>query len=179
MAHVLSLPWWKISVAAALLLTCFLGLAWANEFSPPRETDVMPSVQEIGVPGLPEGGDLPALPQGSENVPDLFHAGLRMVTALVVVIGLLLLSFHGVKRFMNSRGTLAGRGAMIQVLATRYLGSKNALSVIDVGGEQFVVGLSPQGISFLTRLGQVPDGGRGGGEGSAFENLLREELDNG
>lgn len=179
MEHVLHLPWWKTGVAAALLLTCFLNVGFANETAPPEATGETPSVQQSGLSGLPDGEDQSILPPGGEDVPDLFHAGLRMVTALVVVIGLLLLSYHGVKRFMNSRGTLAGRGAMIQVLATRYLGSKNALSVIDVGGEQFVVGLSPQGISFLTRLGHAADGGRGGKEGSGFESLLREELDNG
>lgn len=125
------------------------------------------------------GGDLPVMAQGEDDLPDLFHAGLRMVTALVVVLGLLLLSYHGVRRFMNNRGTLTGRGAMIQVLATRYLGSKNALSVIDVGGEQFVIGLSPQGISFLTRLRQTSGYSQGGEQASTFEDLLKGGLHNG
>ncbi|MDX1762841.1 MAG: flagellar biosynthetic protein FliO [bacterium] len=127
-------------------------------------------------PAAEEG--MPALPPGGEHVPELFHAGVRMVTALVVVLGLLLLCYHGFRRFMNSRGSFTGRGAIIQVLATRYLGSKNALSVIDVEGEQFVIGLSPQGISFLTRLQQSSGHSRGEPERPAFENILRGKLDN-
>ncbi len=111
--------------------------------------------------------------------PNLFQSGIRMMTALIVVIGIMLLVAYGARRFLARKGTLPGKEAMIRILATRYLGSKNSLSVVDVDGERFVIGLSPQGISFLTALSNLPEtGGEGGGENS-FRKILRRNLNEG
>lgn len=108
--------------------------------------------------------------------PNLLRSGVRMMTALIVVIGIMLLVAYGAKRFLSRKGALPGKEAMIRILATRYLGSKNSLSVVDVDGERFVIGLSPQGISFLTSLCNVEgeDGGR-----NSFGKVLRSHLDEG
>jgi flagellar biosynthetic protein FliO len=114
-----------------------------------------------------------------EEVPDQMNMAMRMVAALVLVLGILLLFYTSLKRFVNSRGTLPGKAAMIQVLATRYLGSKNSLSVIDVGGRQFVIGVSQQGISFLTHLQDGSLDVQGNHDVSAFQKILRGKLTHG
>jgi len=99
-----------------------------------------------------------------------------MITSLIVVVGIMLLIAYGAKRFLARKGTLPGKEAMIRILATRYLGAKSSLNVVDVDGERFVIGISPQGISFLTALCNLPGTeGREGGEKS-FEHVLRRNL---
>jgi len=117
----------------------------------------------------------PLVDRTSEH-PDLFRSGIRMMTSLIVVVGIMLLIAYGAKRFLARKGTLPGKETMIRIMATRYLGSKNSLSVIDVDGERFVIGLSPQGISFLTTLSHVPEIKEMEGAGRSFQKVLRGSM---
>jgi len=117
----------------------------------------------------------PPVPDKNAEPPDLFRSGVRMVASLVLVIGIMLLIAYGAKRFLARKGTLPGREAMIRLVATRYLGSKSSLNVVDVDGERFVIGVSPQGISFLTTLrngtGTAPEGGE-----KSFRKVLQGKM---
>ncbi|GEM_PF-2302906 len=108
--------------------------------------------------------------------PNLFQSGIRMMTSLIIVIGIILLIAYGAKRFLSRKGALPGKESMIRILATRYLGSKNSLSVVDVDGERFVIALSPQGISFLTALCNVSGTDEVNGGESSFRKVLRKSL---
>jgi len=98
------------------------------------------------------------------------------MTSLIIVIGIILLIAYGAKRFLSRKGALPGKESMIRILATRYLGSKNSLSVVDVDGERFVIALSPQGISFLTALCNVSGTDEVNGGESSFRKVLRKSL---
>jgi flagellar biogenesis protein FliO len=65
-------------------------------------------------------------------------------------------------------------GARIDVVASRYLGSKRALTVIDVDGERLLLALSGSTVRLVTRLGRPaanrsarPENGPGAADGDS------------
>lgn len=87
---------------------------------------------------------------------DPFSSLLKMISALLLVLGIILLSAYGARRFLHSRLRHWRRESLIHVLSTTYLGPKKEVSVIEVGGEYLVVGVTPSQISLLARLESVP-----------------------
>lgn len=66
-----------------------------------------------------------------------------MVIALIVGLGFLL---------KKSRLTQGLSGGQMKVIASLPLGVKEKLMVVKVGDEQFLLGVTPQQVSFLSRL---------------------------
>ncbi len=120
-----------------------------------------------------EGG---GLPEAGEQVPDLFRTAVRMGAALILIIGVILIFSYGMRRMLHRQGNLGGKETVIRVLASRYLGAKNSLSVIDVGGERFVIGVSPQRITFLTRVPGESTDEVSSGRDPSFQHVLRRSL---
>ncbi len=155
----------------------FLATVPADAAASPAGNDELLGDVNASVPdsAMPVWRNTQGLDKNSGS-PDLFRSGVRMVTSLIVVIGIMLLIAYGTKRFLARRGTLPGKETMIRILATRYLGAKNSLSVVDVDGERFVIGISPQGISFLTTLCDL-SGTEGVEDGEkTFHKVLRRNL---
>ena len=50
------------------------------------------------------------------------------------------------------RRTRTARGEAIQLVATRYLGAKRFLAIVEVDGERLLLGLSGEQVSLVTRL---------------------------
>jgi flagellar protein FliO/FliZ len=101
----------------------------------------------------------PALAEAGVAEPGLFVAVLKMIAALAVCLGLLLGGAHLLRRF---KLVDSGRGeSMIKLVATRALGPKRYVSVVEVAGQLLVLGVAEGGISLLTRLGARESGGRG------------------
>lgn len=141
-----------------------------------EDRQVLPAVEQEAAQRYP-GLDLDTEEPFSErrDAPDLMKTGLKMSASLIVMIGVLLAGSYGIRRMMNRGKTFLGKEAMIKVLSTRYLGSKQTLSVIDVQGERFAIGVSPQGISFLTRL-EGETGNETESKGPSFQKVLKERL---
>ena len=81
----------------------------------------------------------------------IFSLG-KMLLALGVMLAALLLISYLAKRFR-----LPGIGPMVseapvKVLATKYLGGKKSIWVVEIEGERLVLGVGSEGISFLTKL---------------------------
>ena len=87
---------------------------------------------------------------------DPFPSLLKMISSLLLVLGIILLCAYGARRFLRSRFSHWKRESLIQVLSTTYLGSKKEISVIEVGQEYLVVGVTPNRISLLARLKRDP-----------------------
>jgi flagellar protein FliO/FliZ len=82
--------------------------------------------------------------------PSLLVAVIKMFAALAVCLGVLIGGVHLLRRFNLVD---QGRGeTMIKVVATRALGPKRYVSVVEVGGLLLVLGVAEGGISLLTRL---------------------------
>jgi flagellar biogenesis protein FliO len=74
----------------------------------------------------------------------------KTVGALAVVVGLMLLLLFWIRKMGLVK---TGRGAaLVNILETRMIAPKKYVTVLDVAGERFVVGITEQRISFLTSL---------------------------
>jgi flagellar protein FliO/FliZ len=95
---------------------------------------------------------------GSE--PSLLGALFKMLAALALCLGLLLGGLHLLRRF-KLVDAVRGDGR-IKVVATKALGPKRYVSVVEVAGQQLVLGVAEGGITLLTRLdgGEPPPGRR-------------------
>jgi len=81
---------------------------------------------------------------------------VKMISSLLIVLALILLIAYLVRRFLNSRLSRWRSAPVIQLLSTTYLGAKRQISVIEVGQEYLVVGVTPHQISLITKLEQSP-----------------------
>jgi len=91
---------------------------------------------------------------------------LKMFFALAVVLGLMLGAAYILKRVMNQPTARVDSASPINILATRYIGPKNSIMLIEVLGQILVVGISGTQMSFLTeisdseallRMREIPD----------------------
>ena len=78
-------------------------------------------------------------------------SGLRMVTTLSLVLGLIFLLFFGFKKYVL-KNTAFGGGKLVQVLSTNFLAPKKNIALVEVAGEILVLGVSDQNISLLTSI---------------------------
>ena len=92
--------------------------------------------------------------KNSEPV-SLLSSGLRMVTTLSLVLGLIFLLFFGFKKYVL-KNTAFGGGKLVQVLSTNFLAPKKNIALVEVAGEILVLGVSDQSISLLTSI-REPD----------------------
>ncbi len=87
------------------------------------------------------------------EVPDdsgLLAPAVKMVAALAVIVGLLLL-FYAASRKGFGFLPKQNQGA-IRVLETRPLGGKKYLSLVSVRGEELLLGISNERIECLSKL---------------------------
>jgi flagellar protein FliO/FliZ len=92
----------------------------------------------------------PVLAADSPTEPSLLGSSLKMVAALAVVCGILLL-FYAASR--KGFGVLPQKkGGLIKVLETRPLGGRKFLCVVRVRNEELLLGLSNDRIECLSKL---------------------------
>lgn len=94
--------------------------------------------------------DTAPLTSGADTF-SLAAAIFKALGALVLILGLMLLMAKLFRKFGTGMGGL-GQGAMINILETRMLGPKKQVSVVEVGGEVLVLGVTDQQINLITRL---------------------------
>ena len=71
--------------------------------------------------------------------------------ALVAVL-LLTGAAFAIHLWLKSRGVIAGGANPIKVVATKSLGAKRAVAVVEVDNERFLLGLTDDAISLLSQL---------------------------
>jgi flagellar protein FliO/FliZ len=80
----------------------------------------------------------------------------RVVFTLAGMIALILLLAYLAKRLQgmsrSNMGGFAGQGKMIKTLATTSIGLKEKISLIQVGEQQLLIGITPQSIQTLLVL---------------------------
>ena len=92
----------------------------------------------------------PAFAEGTITEPSLLGSSLKMLAALAVVIGILLLLYAASRKGF---GVLPQRkNGLIQVLETRPLGGRKFLCVVKVRDEEILLGLSNDRIEYLSKL---------------------------
>lgn len=83
--------------------------------------------------------------------PDLTMAAVKMIAALIAVLGLL----WGLSRLAR-RNLAFGRGpggqGLIRILESRHLGVKKSIAVVQVHDALLVLGISADRVNLLSRL---------------------------
>jgi len=77
---------------------------------------------------------------------------IKMLFALGIVLGIMVGAVYLLKRITQHTATGGGSDGPIDVLATRYLGPKSSIMMLDVSGRILIVGVTVNGISLLTEI---------------------------
>jgi flagellar protein FliO/FliZ len=85
------------------------------------------------------------------TAPDLVSSAMQMLTALGIVVGGLLVVFYLLRRFLK-RDIGGGKGRLIRVIASQYIGIKKNIALVEVPGTILVLGISNDKISLLTKI---------------------------
>ena len=86
------------------------------------------------------------------NSPELFSSLLKIISALAVTVGVMIVAAYLFKKIMKKgEGEINGR-ELIKILSSKYLGPKSSIMLIDVLGNVMVIGVSSSNISLLTEI---------------------------
>ena len=83
--------------------------------------------------------------------PDFLHSLIKIVSALIFLIGILWALSVAVKKTMNSNG-IKSAGKQIKVIENCYLGVKKNIILVKVPGSFLVLGIAGDTISLLSRI---------------------------
>lgn len=106
---------------------------------------------------------------------EFWDSVIRMVSALAVVLGLMMLLAAGARRWLGGRGFAVGslkpQAPLIQVLSTGYLGPRKSVALVAVAGDLLILGSTAE---HLVPLGRISDPEQvrrilGGAQGQAVE----------
>lgn len=89
--------------------------------------------------------------------PSVTMAVIKMLAALALVLAALWALYIFMRR-LNARHGTAGGQSLIRVLETRSLGMKKQVAVLEVMGDFFLVGISGDALTVLSRIraGKAP-----------------------
>lgn len=105
--------------------------------------------------------------------PELFSAGylFQVIGSLVLVFVCLFVVVYFLKRF-NGVGT--GSGSALRVVASANVGQREKVVLLEVGGEQLLIGVAPGAVRSLHVLKEpVVEAAHNGGNSQDFAALLR------
>jgi flagellar protein FliO/FliZ len=88
---------------------------------------------------------------GMMSQPDLWGTGLKTFAMLCIVVAILILVLFLMKRFFYLKNG-SGHGQFIKILSSHHLSPKQRVALIDVVGEKIVIGITPDNITFLTKI---------------------------
>jgi len=139
--------WLKRLIGSGIVLGMGLGL-WAQ--APPPG----PSERELQAPMNLDDGK----PTLTAAAPSEGPSAWRALGSMVLVVGL---AGGGLWAFRKwGAGKLPGSGgSRLKVEETLALGDRRFVSILKVDDERFLIALSPQAVSLLTRLDSVEAGG--------------------
>ena len=83
--------------------------------------------------------------------PYIVSSTFKMLTALSIVMGALLVVFYLMKRFLK-RDIVGSKDQLIKVIDSQYIGIKKSISLVEVPGSVLVVGVSNDNISLLAKI---------------------------
>jgi len=87
----------------------------------------------------------------AETSPNIVASGLKMLAGLAVVLGLLYLLYALSRKGL---GFLPGsKEGLIQIIEVKSLGPKKGVCLIEVRGQELLLGFGPERIECLARLG--------------------------
>ncbi len=113
------------------------------------------------------------------NSPELFPSLLKIISALAVTVGVMIVVAYLFKKIVKKGGGVINGRELIKILSAKYLGPKSSIMLIDVLGKIMVVGISSSKISLLTEivdsesLEQLKDVQGQEGKSASFSDCLK------
>ena len=83
--------------------------------------------------------------------PDLTLGTLKMVISLGIVLAIIWGLYRLAKKTLPM-GQGSGKGKMMHVLESQYLGVKKSITMVQIPGAILVVGVSPDKVNLLTQI---------------------------
>ncbi|WP_028574025.1 flagellar biosynthetic protein FliO [Desulfonatronovibrio hydrogenovorans] len=83
---------------------------------------------------------------------DMGLAGVKMASALLIILGLIFLGFYLLKRFGHKAGLGMGSGNMLKIVATLGIGPKKSIVVVRFLNKDLVLGVTDSRINLLTEI---------------------------
>lgn len=140
---------WFTALAMACLLLVSLPVNAEGETAAPVQGESLQESSAVSVSGIPAATDAPVVTekkaaQGT-RINSSTHlasvaAGLVLIVALILALGWFLRRFNQGGLFNNSS---------IKIIATLPLGTRERLAVVDVGGQQLLLGITATQINTL------------------------------
>ena len=84
--------------------------------------------------------------------PDLFSSAVKTFSALALMLAVILVCFYLVKRFWPRGSGLLNTDRLIRVITTSPIAQKKMISLVEVGEEILVLGLTDSHITMLTKV---------------------------
>ncbi|MGH7232918.1 MAG: FliO/MopB family protein [Nitrospiraceae bacterium] len=84
---------------------------------------------------------------------DIGESFIRMIAALALVLGLMVIAAFLARRFLSGRFLPRPDTPLVQIVSTAYLGPRKTISLVDVAGEFFVIGTTSTDLVGLGRIG--------------------------
>lgn len=145
-------------MCARLILSCLCVLVCAalppsfsaqTPESGPAATDAAPQPARA-----PEESDrLPFMAQesdaGAGSAPSVGGLVVRALGALLLIVGLIVATGFGLRKFGMGRTAAAGSREQLAVLSTVTLGDRRSLSVVSFNGRTLLVGSTPHSFTLL------------------------------
>jgi flagellar protein FliO/FliZ len=75
-----------------------------------------------------------------------------MIFSLALVRGLMIGALYLTRKILHATTPAMDRGSLIRILASRYMGPKSSILVVDIAGEIIAVGISNSQITMLTKI---------------------------
>jgi flagellar biosynthetic protein FliO len=85
------------------------------------------------------------------TAPEILSTAFRMLTALGIVLGGLLVCVYFIKRFLRKEVSGSNK-QLIKVIASQYIGIKKSISLVEIPGSILVVGVTSDRICLLTKI---------------------------
>ncbi len=105
---------------------------------------------------------------------ELIPSGLKMLSMLAVVLGIMFLLFFGFKKYVLKNTAFGGGNKLVKVLGTGFLGPKKNIALVEVAGEILVLGMTQENITLLSsitdeeKIEEIKTAGGNGGSGLSW-----------
>jgi flagellar protein FliO/FliZ len=80
---------------------------------------------------------------------------LKMLFALAIVLGLMVGSVYFFRRYLPRSSGGLNDHSLINIMASRYLGPKSSIMLVEILGKVIVIGISPNQMSHLETISDV------------------------
>jgi flagellar biosynthetic protein FliO len=84
--------------------------------------------------------------------PDLYTTAIKTFSTLAVMLAVILIGFYLMKRFWPKGAGFMGAHQWVKVITATSIAPKKMISLVEVGDEILVLGLTESHISLLTKV---------------------------